>query len=160
MSEKNKTIVEAKPGKKEVIVTRMFNAPRDLVFRVMNDPEALNKWWGPRSHKIHVVQYDSSPCGSWRVISTDPSGQKHGFHGVIHDIIAPERMVRTFEYDGVPQHVLMETSTFEDVNGNTKLTLQLVFQSIADRDGMVQSGMESGMAEGHVRLDELLTSYK
>jgi uncharacterized protein YndB with AHSA1/START domain len=160
MSQKNRTVVTTEPGKQEVIVNRMFDAPRDLVFQVMNDPNALHKWWGPRSHEIKVVQYDPKPGGSWRIIHTDPSGQKHGFHGVVHDIVAPERIVRTFEYEGMPGHVLMETTTLEDVDGRTKFTLQLVFQSVADRDGMVQSGMESGMAEGHDRLEELLASYK
>ena len=96
------------------------------------------------------------PGGQWRFIQRDPSGNEYGFHGVYHDVSRPERIVMTFEFEGWPGKVLMETMTLEEKDGITHLTDQSVFQSLADRDGMVASGMESGSTEGMQRLAELL----
>ena len=81
---------------------------------------------------------------------------EHGFHGVFHDAVASERIVYTFEYEGIPGHVLLETITLEERDGRTHMTDSSVFQSVADRDGMLQSGMESGAAESMDRLEEYL----
>ncbi len=97
--------------------------------------------------------------GSWRYIHTDQDGNEYGFRGVIHEVAAPERIIQTFEFEGLPEkgHVTLETARFEALSGDrTKVTLQSVFQSVADRDGMVQSGMERGVNDSHDRLDELV----
>jgi uncharacterized protein YndB with AHSA1/START domain len=96
------------------------------------------------------------PGGQWRYISRDAGGDEYAFHGVYHEILSPERLVYTFEFEGMPGHVLLETITLEEHDGKTTLIDQSVFQSVADRDGMVQSGMESGASESLDRLDELL----
>jgi len=103
---------------------------------------------------------DLRPGGRWRYVQRDPQGNEHAFHGVYHDIAAPERLVFTFEYEGVPGHVVLETLTLEELDGKTRLTDQSVFQSVADRDGMVQSGMESGATEMMDRLEELLAAAR
>ena len=103
---------------------------------------------------------DLRPGGRWRYVQRDPQGNEHTFHGVYHDIAAPERLVFTFEYEGVPGHVVLETLTLEELDGKTRLTDQSVFQSVADRDGMVQSGMESGATEMMDRLEELLAAAR
>ena len=148
------------PGKQEIVMTRTFDAPRDLVFKTMTDPNLIPKWWGPRYLTTTVDEMDLRPGGRWRYLQRDPQGNEHAFHGVYHDITAPERLVFTFEYEGVPGHVLLDTVTLEDVDGKTKLTDQSVFQSVADRDGMVQSGMESGATETMDRLEELLAAAR
>lgn len=94
--------------------------------------------------------------GRWRFVEREPDGNEYGFHGVYHAIFSPERIVQTFEFEGVPGHVLLETATFEEHDGKTMLTAQSVFQSVEDRDGMVQSGMEEGAVDTMDRLAELL----
>jgi uncharacterized protein YndB with AHSA1/START domain len=129
--------VVADPGTHEIVITRSFDAPRDQVFKAFTEPEAR-------------------PGGRWRFVSRDGNGGEDAFHGVYHDAVAPERIVYTFEYEGMPGHVLLETITFEERDGRTLMTDSSVFQSVADRDGMLASGMESGAAESMDQLDEYL----
>ncbi|MEK7572144.1 MAG: SRPBCC family protein [Patescibacteria group bacterium] len=154
----NKTIVTVEPGKQELFITREFDAPRELVFKISTDPKYISQWWGPREQSVTVDKADVRSGGEWRFIHT-AHGTSTGFHGVYHEILPPERVIQTFEWEGLPEtgHVILETTKFEALPGNrTKITVQQVFQSVADRDGMVQSGMEVGMNESHERLDELL----
>jgi uncharacterized protein YndB with AHSA1/START domain len=151
-----KTNLIAEPGKQEIIITRTVNAPRDLVFKAYTDPNAIPQWWGPRDLTTVVDQMDVRPGGIWRFVHRDAEGNEYGFHGVYHDVVSPERIVSTFEFEGVPGHVLLATMTFEEQDGKTKLTDASVFQSVEDRDGMLQSGMEGGASESMDRLDEYL----
>jgi uncharacterized protein YndB with AHSA1/START domain len=148
--------VIAEPGTYEILMTRDFNAPRELVFKALCDPKLIPQWWGPGKYKTVVDQMDVRKGGIWRYVQRDDDGNEWAFHGVYHDISAPDRMVYTFEFEGMPGHVLMETVTFEEHDGKTRLTDSAVFQSVADRDGMLQSGMESGASEGWDRFDEVL----
>ncbi|MFS2186203.1 MULTISPECIES: SRPBCC family protein [unclassified Mucilaginibacter] len=155
---KNQTEIKAEPGKQELFITREFEAPRELVFRAFTDPELIVRWLGPRELKMRIDQFDCRSGGAYRYIHTDPAGNDYGFHGVIHDVTAPERIIQTFEFEGLPEsgHVTLETTRFEALPGNrTKVTVQSVFQSVTDRDGMLQSGMERGVNDSHWRLDEL-----
>ena len=155
---KLKVIVE--PGKLEVKMTRVFDAPRELVFKAHIDPKAIPQWWGRRNSKTTVDKMEVRDGGRWRFVERGSDGQEHGFHGVFHAIVPSERIVQTFEYEGVPGHVLLETLAFEEMDGKTILTGQSVFQSVEDRDGMVASGMEQGANETHDRLEELLASQR
>jgi uncharacterized protein YndB with AHSA1/START domain len=146
----------AEPGKPEVVLHSHFEAPREVVFKALSDPNLIPQWWGPRIYTTIVDKMEVRPGGQWRFVQRDPSGNEYGFHGVYHDVSRPERIVMTFEYEGFPGKVLMETMTLEEKDGITHLTDQSVFQSLADRDGMVASGMESGSTEGMQRLAELL----
>jgi uncharacterized protein YndB with AHSA1/START domain len=146
----------AEPGKQEIIVTRTFDAPRDLVFKVATDPNLIPEWWGPRYLTTTVDRMEVKPGGTWRYIQRAPDGSEYGFHGVYHAIEAPERTVSTFEFEGMPGHVILETTTFSEQGGKTLMTVQSVFQSVDDRDGMLNSGMESGETESFERLTELL----
>jgi uncharacterized protein YndB with AHSA1/START domain len=148
--------VVADPGTQEIIITRSFDAPRDLVFTAFTDPEAVGQWWGLDSTETVVDQLEARPGGRWRFVEREGDGSEYGFHGVYHDVQAPERLVYTFEFEGMPGHVLLETVVLEDQGGRTLVTDTSVFQSVADRDGMLQSGMESGAAESMDRLDEYL----
>jgi uncharacterized protein YndB with AHSA1/START domain len=156
---KNKIILTAEPGKQELYVTREFDAPRELVFKAFVDPELYVQWLGPRGSKMKLERFEPRSGGSWRYIELDHDGNEYGFHGVNHEVTAPERIIGTFEFEGLPEagHVLLETTKFEELpGGRTRITSQSVFQTVEDRDGMVQAGMESGVVDSYERLDELL----
>lgn len=151
----------AEPGTHEIIMSRDFNAPRDLVFEVMTEPKHIPQWWGQRNSTTIVDAMDVRAGGRWRFIQRDQQGNEFAFHGVYHSITAPERVVDTFEFEGMPGHVLLETMTLEALaDGKTRVTVSSVFQSVADRDGMLSSGMEQGSNESYDRLDELLQTLK
>ena len=152
------TIFTVEPNQQQITMSRVFAAPPDLVWRATTDAEHIPQWWGPRSLTTRIDQADLRAGGQWRYIQRDPDGNEYAFHGVYHDVVAPERVVQTFEFEGVPGHVLLETTTFDAVDGGTRVTTTSVFQSIQDRDGMVASGMESGAREGYDRLAELLAT--
>jgi uncharacterized protein YndB with AHSA1/START domain len=145
-----------KPGTNEMTVTRVFDAPRALVFQAMTDPNLIPKWWGPRAYWTKVDTMEVRSGGSWRFINGDSAGNEYGFHGVYHLVDAPGRVIQTFEFEGVPGHVALETMTLENLGGKTRMVQQSVFQSVEDRDGMVQSGMQKGATETNDRLAELL----
>jgi len=145
------------PTDREVVVTRVLDAPRDRVFQAYVDPKAIPEWWGPRSFTTRVDRMDVRPGGAWRFVNVGPDGQEHGFHGVFREIRPPERLTWTFEYEGAPGHVSVETITFEELRGGkTKVTVTARFDSQEDRDGKVNAGMEWGMRESYERLEELL----
>ena len=148
--------VVADPGTQQIVVTCSFAAPRELVFKAFTDPDAVRRWWGLRDSETIVDELDARPGGRWRFVQRSGDGDENGFHGVFHEATAPERIVYTFEWEGLPGHVLLETVTLEEQDGKTHMTDTSVFQSVADRDGMLQSGMESGAAESFDRLDEYL----
>jgi uncharacterized protein YndB with AHSA1/START domain len=151
-----KTEFVIKPGTLEIVMTRMFDAPRAMVFKAMMDPNAIPKWWGPRDHSTKVDKMDVRPGGAWRFINGDSSGNEYGFQGFYHLIDAPKKVVETYEFEGAPGHVGLVTMTLEEVDGKTKLVEQSLFPSVEDRDAVVRSGMEKGATETMDRLAELL----
>jgi len=157
---KNKlTKITAEPGKQEIIIEREFDAPRELVFKAFIDPKLYAQWLGPRGLTMTLETFESRNGGSWRYIQKDANGNEFAFHGVNHEVSSPHRIIRTFEFEGLPEkgHVALETVRFEELpRKTTKLTSQSVFQSIVDRDGMFQSGMEEGVNDSYDDLDELL----
>ena len=146
----------AEPGVPQILITREFDAPRELLFRAFTDPELLVQWLGPRALTMSIDRYDVRDGGTWRFVHRDADGNEYGFHGVFHGTPSPDGIVRTFEFEGAPGHVSLESATFEERGGKTLLRQNAVYQSVEARDGMVQSGMESGVNEGMERLDELL----
>lgn len=156
---RNRTTVIAEPGKQDVVITRELDAPRELVFKAHVDPELYVKWLGPKGYTMRLERFEPRSGGSWRYMHRDPQGNEFWFHGSYHEVLAPERLVDTFEFEGLPEkgHVSLETVRFEALpGGRTRLKVQAVFQSVADRDAMVESGMEKGIMESYERLDELL----
>ncbi|GAB4453021.1 MAG: SRPBCC family protein [Anaerolineae bacterium] len=159
MTKHNKTNIIAEPGKQEMVITREFDAPRELVFKAFTDPDLYVQWLGPRDLTMTLETFEPKSGGSWRYIHRDKEGNAYAFHGVNHEVTAPERIIGTFEFEGLPEpgHVILETARFEVLpGGRTRLTVQSVFQSVEDRDGMLQSGMEEGMNDSYARLDELM----
>ena len=157
----NQTTIIAEKGKQEFFIEREFDAPRELVFNAFNEPELLTQWLGPSSESMTIEKFDNRTGGSYRFIHSDcnGSGMAFAFNGTLHEVTAPERIIRTFEFEGLPErgHVSLEFLTLEVLPGNrTKLNIQSVFKSVDDRDGMLNSGMEGGMNEGFAKLDKLL----
>ena len=162
-TKKNKTTIIAEPGKQELFITREFDAPRELVFQAHTDAELYAQWLGPRGLDTRFEIFEPVSGGRYRFIQKDKDGNEYAFRGVTHDVTAPERIIGTFEFEGLPEsgHVLLETTKFEALPGNrTRITSQSVFQSVEDRDGMIQSGMEHGVVEGYERLDNILARHQ
>jgi uncharacterized protein YndB with AHSA1/START domain len=147
------TVTATTPTDHEIHVERVFDAPRDLVFAAFTDPKLIPEWWGSTTI---VDQMDVRPGGSWRFVGTNPDDSESAFRGEFREVVPPERIVQTFEWEGMPGHVHVQTATFEDLGDRTKLTTTLVFDTPEDRDRLLQHGMESGMNETYARLDQLL----
>ena len=111
----------AEPGKMELVTTRVFNAPRELVFKACMDPTIIPLWWGPRYLTTTVDKLEARAGGQWRFVQRAPDGGVHAFHGVFHSVDAPARVVQTFEYEGMPGHVIMQTATYEEHDGQTRI---------------------------------------
>lgn len=148
--------IVAPPGKQEIIITRVFDAPRARVFKAFTDPDLIPKWWGPRGHTTTVDKMDVKPGGVWRFIERDADGNENAFHGVYREVKAPERLVYTFEWEGMPGYVSLEMVTLEERSGRTTVTNIVAFHTVEDRDGMLASGMEGGATDSMDRMAELL----
>ena len=146
------------PSDREIVITRVFDAPRRLVFEALTKPEHLKHWWGMKSLTMVVCEMDFRPGGAWRFVMRGPDGNDYGFRGEYREIVPPERVVSTFEFEGMPGHVSLETLTLDELDGKTKLTSTCLYQSVEDRDGHFNSGMEAGTRESYDRLAELLTT--
>lgn len=158
----NKTEIVAEDGKQELFIVREFDAPRELVFRAYTEPELYEQWVGPNDLTMTIEKMNAVDGGSFRFVH-EREGHKYTFFGVYHEVLEPERIIGTFEFDGLPErgHVIMGTTKFEDLGGGrSKLVHQSVFQTVADRDGMLQSGMERGVSDGYEKLDRLLVKLK
>ena len=148
------------PSDRVIEVARVFDAPRELVWKAYTDPAAIPHWWGPRGHTTTVDEMDVRPGGAWRYVSRDANGNEYAFHGEYREVVPPERLVATFEFEPMPGHVSVETLTLVEHEGKTTLTNRSVFDSVEDRDGMMQSGMEAGLRETYDRLAEYLERLK
>ena len=156
MTDSNKASTLTLPSDREIVMSRVFDAPRELVFKAHTDPNLISQWWGLRSSTTIVDKMEVRPGGVWRYVQRDTNGNEYGFNGVYQEIVPPERIVWTFEFEGMPGHVVVESMTLEEHNGKTTLTTRSRFDSVEDRDGMLNSGMEEGANESWDRLAELL----
>jgi uncharacterized protein YndB with AHSA1/START domain len=153
---RSKTEIVAEPNSHQILITREFAAPRELVFRAHVEPDLLAQWLGPRDMTMEIDHLDARHGGTWRYVSRTPDGGEYGFRGVFHGTPSVDGIVQTFEFEGMPGHVSLETLTLEERDGKTILRANSVLQSVEDRDGMIASGMETGVNEGYEKLDELL----
>lgn len=150
------TEITADPDLPLIHIIREFEAPVEAVFRAHTDPELVRQWLGPRRLTMRIERWDAQTGGAYRYVHSGEDGTEHGFYGSFHEIRSPERMVQTFTYEGFPDGVCLETATFEDLGGRTRLHIASVFDSVQARDLTMSSGMESGVTEGYEQLDELL----
>lgn len=148
------------PSDREIVMTRLFDAPREIVFEAHSSCEHMERWWGPRKYTVVDCKMDFRPGGEWRIVHRGPNGEEYGFRGEFREIVPPGKIVWTFEFEGMPGHVSVETLTLDEQDGKTKLTATSVFDSVEDRDGMLESGMQEGAVETWDRLAELLEELK
>jgi uncharacterized protein YndB with AHSA1/START domain len=145
------------PSDREIRIERIFNAPRERVWSAMTDPSLLAQWWG-RGNKLVIEKFELQRGGHWRFVEHSEHGV-HGFEGRFREIQPTERIVQTFEWDGMPAHVAIETMTLEDLgDGRTRLVTVSLFHTSPERDGMAQSGMENGVNASYNALDRVLAS--
>jgi uncharacterized protein YndB with AHSA1/START domain len=154
----NKATLIVKPGEQNIIIERIFNAPRDKVFAAMTQKEKVEKWWIGPGYDVKVERLDAYSGGSWKFVQTNQEGQEFSFHGIFH-YVSRECIIQTTEFDGLPEpgHVGLEKMELFDLgNGKTKLVSTGTFMSVADRDAMIESGMEEGMQRTYEKLEEVL----
>lgn len=152
----SKTHIVASPGSPYIELTREFNASPELLYRAHTDPELLAQWLGPRDLTMTVERFEARDGGVYHYTHRDAAGNAFGFHGVFHGTPSPAGIVMTFEFEGVPGHVALQWCRFEANGAKTLLRQNIVFQSVEDRDGMLESGMESGGEDSMQRLEELI----
>jgi uncharacterized protein YndB with AHSA1/START domain len=147
----------AEPGSALITTERVINGPRDLVFRCYQDPELVKQWMGPRRLTCTMERWDFRHGGAWAFTQTDTDGSEYAFRGTFHGDPTPEQLVQTFEFLGYPGHVSLDTLHLVDLgDGRTLIRTMSAFQSVEDRDGMLASGMTTGMDEGYERLEALV----
>jgi uncharacterized protein YndB with AHSA1/START domain len=151
-----KSQITAEPGSHQILITREFEAPRQLIFRAWTDPQLITQWLGPRRLEMIIDKYDLRDGGSWRYVNREPDGTEYGFHGVFHGDPSPDGMVQTFEFEGAPGNVSLDTLRMEERDGKTIVHMNSVFQTVEARDAMLAAGMQSGVDEGFERLEELI----
>jgi uncharacterized protein YndB with AHSA1/START domain len=154
-----KTRITAAPGEPFIDMERELDAPRELVLRAYLEPELVRQWLGPRQYEMVIDQWDARAGGAYRYVQRDGENQ-YGFHGVFHSMDM-DSMVQTFEFEGAPGHVSLDRQVLEDLgDGRTRVKTHSVFQSVADRDAMIEAGMSEGVEDGYLRLDELLARLR
>jgi uncharacterized protein YndB with AHSA1/START domain len=143
------------PSEREVRIERVFDAPRELVWRAFTEPELLRQWWG-RGHRLDIEQMNVRPGGHWRYVEHH-DGTTDGFEGRYREVTPPERLVQTFEWDGLPGYPSINTAEFIDLgDGRTRLITTALFFHREERDGMIEAGMKEGLDESCAHLDDLL----
>jgi uncharacterized protein YndB with AHSA1/START domain len=155
----NKLVVST-PSDLEIQMARTFDAPRELVFNAFIDPELIPKWWGPRNTTTVIDTLEARTGGKWRFLNIGSDGTEHAFRGEFREVTPPERIVWTFEYEPWPGNITVETVTFEEQDGKTTVSTVSTFDTVENRDAMLNSGMETGAAESYDRLEELLATLR
>ncbi len=143
------------PTDREILIERVVNAPRDRVWRAYADPELVAQWWG-RGHRLDIERMELERGGHWRYVEHGPNGV-YGFEGRYREVTPPDHFVRSFEWDGMPAHVAIETVTLEDLgDGRTRIVILMQMHTPEERDGFLHSGMQAGMDGAFAELDRLL----
>ena len=158
-----KATVTVHPGTSQIHIERIFDAPRDKVFKAMTTKELVEKWWLGPGYKVRVEAIDARDGGQWKFVQTADNGEEYAFYGSYHEVTAPERIIQTFEFSGLWErgHVSMEKMELHETEGGkTKMTVVSTFFSVEDRDGMIESGMEGGMQNTYNALDKVLADMQ
>lgn len=150
------TTFTADPGTFDMTTTAVIDAPAAKVYRAFTEPDLLVQWWGPAELKSRVDSFDATAGGRWRIVHIDPDGNEYGFNGVVHSVVPNERIIQTFEFEGMPGHVCLQTLMLEETDGRTEVTEHAVYQSVEDRDGMADSGARDFAPIGMAQLAEVV----
>ena len=149
--------VNAPEGLPFIEIVREFDAPVEAVFRAHRDPELVTQWLGPRGYEMDIERWDFTSQGGYRYVHRNPEGEEYAFNGTFHTVRENEFAVQTFEFEGVPDVVAIESVNFEDLgDGRSRIHIHSTYPTVEARDGMVASGMEGGLREGYERLDAIL----
>ena len=150
------TTIEAVEDMPAIRMTRDFTATHEQLVRAHTDPDLFLKWVGPDGSNLSIDHWDARTGGSWRTVGHNADGEEYAFHGCFHTV-RDDRLVQTFTYEGFPDSVALETMWFEDLGeGRTRLHVHSLYDSYEGRDGMLSSGMDTGVNDGYAKLDGLL----
>ena len=155
----NAVTINAPEGLPFIEIVREFDAPVEAVFAAHRDPELVRQWLGPQGYEMDIERWDFTTQGGYRYVHRTPEGEAWAFNGTFHSVRENEFAVQTFEFEGMPDVVAIETIAFEDLgDGRTRLRIHSTYPAVEARDGMVASGMETGLREGYERLDALVAA--
>jgi uncharacterized protein YndB with AHSA1/START domain len=151
-----KTKISAEDGKQELVITREFDLPLELLFKAFEEPEIVEQWMGTK-----VLKLESRKHGSYQFETTDPKGNKHRFNGAIHEFIRNSKIIRTFEMENTHYGVQLEITEFEKITDDTsKLNMHVIYESVALRDEVLKLPFAQGINWAHNRLQEVLNNLK
>jgi uncharacterized protein YndB with AHSA1/START domain len=151
-----KTKINAEDGKQELVITREFDLPLELLFKAYVEPDIVEQWMG-----TNVLKLESKKHGSYQFETTDPKGNKHGFNGTIHDLIPNQKIIRTFEMENTPFGVQLEVYEFEQLTDDTsKLNMHVIYESVAQRDQVLKLPFAQGINWAHNRLQDIVSKLK
>src|SRR5687768_18007788 len=151
-----KTKINAEEGKQELVITREFDLPLELLFKAYAEPEIVEQWMGTK-----VLKLENKKHGSYQFETTDPMGNKHGFNGVIHEFVPNRKITRTFEMENAPFEVQLEFLEFEQLtDDSSKLNMHVVYRSVAIRDQILKLPFAQGINMAHNRIQEILSKLK
>ena len=155
----NPVTITAPEGLPFIDIEREFDAPVAAVFRAHAEPDLIKQWLGPNGYEMDIEHFDFTSGGGYRYVQRNPEGQEFAFNGVFHVVRENDFAIQTFEFEGFPDVVSIESLTFEDLgNGRTRLRAHAVYPTLEARDGMIASNMELGVVEGYERLDKVAAS--
>jgi uncharacterized protein YndB with AHSA1/START domain len=151
-----KTKINAEDGKQELVITRVFDLPLELLFKAYVESEIVEQWMGTK-----VLKLESKKHGSYQFETTDPKGNKHGFNGVIHEFVPNQKITRTFEMENASFGVQLELLEFEQLSDDTsKLTMHVIYESVAQRDQLLKLPFAQGINMAHNRIQDILNKLK
>ena len=151
-----KTKINAEDGKQELVITREFDLPVELLFKAYIEPGIVEQWMGTK-----VLKLENKKHGGWHFVTTDPKGNKYGFNGVIHEFSPNQKITRTFEMENTPYGVQLEFMEFEKMTDDTsRLNMHVIYESVAQRDQVLQLPFKQGINIAHNRLQEILSKLK
>ena len=151
-----KTKIQAEDGKQEILITREFDLPLELLFKAYEEPEFIEQWMGTK-----VLKLENKKHGSYQFETTDPKGNKHGFSGAIHEFVPNQKITRTFEMENTGFGIQLEFLEFENLTGDTsKLNMHIIYRSVDVRDQMLKLPFAQGINWAHNRLQEVLNKLK
>jgi len=151
-----KTKVHAEEGRQELVITREFDLPLDLVFKAYIEPEIVEQWMGTK-----VLKLENKKHGSYLFETTDPKGNKHRFNGVIHEFSPDRKIIRTFEMENTPFGVQLEVYEFQQLTENTsQLNMHVIYESVAQRDQVLRLPFAQGINMAHNRIENIMRQLK
>jgi len=151
-----KTKIHAEDGKQEIVITREFDLPLELLFKAYTEAGIVEQWMGTK-----VLKLENKKHGSYQFETTDPKGNRHGFNGVIHEFNMNRKITRTFEMENAPFYVQLEFLEFERLTDNTsKLNMHVIYRSVEVRDQVLQLPFAQGINMAHNRLEAIVSKLK